>query len=63
MEKYADSKFADDAAYRLAQINEERGDTVGSVAYYREFLALADANDQRAAAVQKKIAALEGGAE
>jgi len=29
LEKYADSAFAGEAAYKLAKLNEQRGDTVG----------------------------------
>ena len=60
---YPASHAGDYASINLAQFNKQRGDVVSALAFYKEFLALADANDQRAAAVQKKIAALEGGAE
>ena len=63
LEKYADSEFADDAAFKLAELNEQRGDVVAAAGYYRIFLELADANDQRAAIAQKRAAVLEGGSQ
>jgi len=60
LEDYPDCYIADYAAYQLAELNAETGDTAEAVIYYRKFLELARPDDRKIDAVKAKLTELEG---
>jgi tetratricopeptide (TPR) repeat protein len=60
LEEYPDCYVGDYVAYRLGELNLEKGDTVNAALYYRKFLELARPSDMRIEDVNEKLEKLEG---